>query len=55
MFWQWFSKVENKVQNGFFQIKESLETPYPENVFDRPNKNNRMKTKKEKKNSSKPL
>jgi hypothetical protein len=43
------------VQNGFFQNQETLETPYPENVFERPRKKHRMRAKEEKKTRSTPL
>lgn len=54
MCWQWFSKVENKVQNGFFQNQETLETPYPENVFERPNKETPKETKRGEENNEYP-
>ena len=54
MFWQWFSKAENKVQNGFFQNQETLETPYPENVFERPNKETPKEAKRGEENKEYP-
>ena len=46
--------VENKVQNGFFQNQETLETPYPENVFERPNKETPKETKRGEENKEYP-
>ena len=55
MFRQWFSKVENKVQNGFFQNQETLETPYPKIVFEMPNKETMEENKGGKENKEYPL
>ena len=54
MFRQWFSKVENKVRNGFLQNQETLETPYSENVFERPNKRIPEETKRGEENKEYP-